>query len=71
MDAARTKDAMSYFDYCYHEQHRRACRAQAELAAASTGEQRAVALAALETAERRKGEILNEASSFEEFLAQS
>ncbi len=71
MAARPTKDAMSYFDYCYHEELRRSRRAQAELAAAATGEQRAAALAALEAAERRKREVLNEASSFEESLVAS
>jgi hypothetical protein len=61
-------DPIAYLDDCYHEQLRRARRAQAELAAAATDEQCAAARATLEDAERRKREILSDLVSFEDSL---
>jgi division protein CdvB (Snf7/Vps24/ESCRT-III family) len=69
MDAQRrTEDPFAYLDDCYHEHLHRSRRAQSELAAAATDEQRAAARAALEVADRRKREILNALASLEDSL---
>jgi hypothetical protein len=69
MDAERrAKDPFADLDDCYHEHLRRARRAQAELVAAATDEQRAAARAALEAADRRKREILTALARLEDSL---
>jgi hypothetical protein len=62
------EDPITYLDDLYHEQFRRARRARAELAAATSDEHRAVARAILVDAERRKQEILNEIARHEDAL---
>jgi hypothetical protein len=69
MDAPRQiEDPLAYLDDLYHEQFRRARRAQAQLVAAATDAQRAAARATLADAERRKREILNDIARFEDAL---